>query len=320
MELIEYHGINIVLTDCAEAVSRDWRWYSGPADVVRVDKPDPQRYGELSRHGFAIKPQFVTWTAKACESEEEYLAGLTGRERQRIRAARSRLRAEGLSVRTRAIDPVLVDRFLVLYRSSVGRIRHGVLVACEEREAVLADRDSYFAVCVMAGGDLVGCCLAQLDEPAGTVRVRFSAVDAPHREASLARVLYLEAAQQARARGLATFSLGKDRNLYGHIAKPGLLRFKRQLGLRPHPSHFLNPAVGHDQADLIVGFQALADPAMILRYPGETASDDLALEVFTTRPGPDIRAFENKFAGAIAITYIDGGLHDNPERAALTSA
>lgn len=286
-----------------EAVDGTWRAAAGVAEVARVERPDPGRWPELRAQGFLPKPQQITWLADVGDSEEAYLAALTPGERQKIRVARRALADEGHKVEVRDLDADLFDAFLPVYQASLARMRHGVAVAAAEREDVLADRDRYFAVCVADGPALIGCALTRREPELDTVRVRFSAVDLPHREASLSRVLYLEAARVARSYGHRIFSLGKDRNLYGHISQPGLLRFKRQLGFRPSPSHHIDPTTGWDQADLVLrtGDQ-LADPTMLLSYAADTPDAHLRLEVFAGRPDElDLRPFAAKFPDGMRL-------------------
>jgi hypothetical protein len=299
MELTDYHGVPVAFVNVDEALApdADWGRLRGLADVVRVERPPVSRWPALRDRGFRLKPQYVTWLTETCGSEEAYFSRLAPAERQKIRSARRRLAGEGLALSVRELDARLMEEFLVLYGQSVTRMRHGVAVAHEEKDAVLADRCRYAAVCVHDGAALVACCLMRLEHPESTARVRFSAVDQPHRESSMARVLYMEAARVARESGLAMFSLGKDRNLYGHIAKPGLLRFKCQLGLSPYPSHLVDPAIGYDQADLVLGLDSLAVPAMLLSYPADVPAGRLRLEVYSHDDMVDLRPFSAKFPG-----------------------
>lgn len=296
MELIDYHGVPIAMLSVEEALSSDWDWAAGRVDVVRVEDPEARDWPALRARGLLPKPQQVTWVADACETEEAYMAGLTSAERQKIRGARVRTALDCIDISVRELDERLFEEFLVVYSEAVRRMRHGINVAVGERDTILAERASYVVLCARDGARLIGCCLARREHVLDTLRVRFSAVDHPHRESSLARVLYMEAGRVTRELGHRTLSLGKDRNLYGHVAKPGLLRFKRQLGFVPRPSHLVDPSVGYDQADVVLRLSELEDPSMFLSYVDDVPSDRLQLEVFTGLESVELRPFAGKFA------------------------
>ncbi len=319
MTPIEYYGVPMLVLTTDEALDGGWRARSGPAEVVRIERPPVECWPQLRARGFLPKPQWITWLADVCADEETFTSRLSSGERQKIRLARHKLAGEGLRIDVRPVDATLFDEFLVLYEDSLTRMRHGVSVARGERDSILADSDRYIAVCVTDGSSMVGCCLAQRLPEADLVRVRFSTADVPHRENSLARVLYLEAARVARSFGHRTFSLGKDPNLYGHIAQTGLLRFKRGLGFEPHPSHHIDPAIGYDQADLVVGTGGLADPAMLLGYVDDVPDGRLRLEVFSGTDGVDLRPFAAKFAHGMRVHRLPAEAPDSLDRKVLVS-
>jgi hypothetical protein len=305
MEVIEYHGVPMALVTPEEAVAGDWRAVADEVDVVRVERPPVELWPELRRRGFVVKPQFLSWIADVRASEEEYFAGLPKRERQKIRGGRRHLRAEGVAVETCSLDERLYDEFLVLYEDQIGSMRHGVAVARDERADVVAAAGTYSAICARRGRDLVGCCIAQRDEERDTLRVRFSAVGAGYRQDNLARVVYMQAAELARGLGHRWFSLGKDRNLYGHLAQPGLFRFKSHLGLVPHPSHLVDPTIGHDQADLVLRLGELTDPVLALGYVDERPSDRLRLHAYTYDPEPRLDPYEAGFLRGVTAHVLE---------------
>lgn len=295
MELTDYHGMPVLFADSTEALTLDPAQFRGHADVIRVERPSSTRWDALRDRGFVIKPQYVSWLVDTEATEQDYMAALGRRERQSLRVARRQVADEGLGVDVCALDDELLEQFLILYREAIGAMHNGVLVACDEREQIRAERDSYDAVCARKGTELIGCCLVKKESETGIARLRFMAVNAPHRMASLSRVLYLRAMAAAREACLGTFSFGKDRNLYGHIAKPGLLNFKRGLGQVPHPSHLLDPSIGYDQADLVLGYGALIDPVMMLGYPsGQRPTNEFRLEVYG-RDDVDLRPYRRRF-------------------------
>lgn len=300
MELTDYHGARIAVASAAEALNSDPAALTGCADIVRVERPPQDRWDDLRALGFVLKPQYVSWLARLGASEEEYLAAMAKRERQSLRIAVRQAAEAGLEVSVRALDECLLGEFLRLYEPAIAVMRHGVPVATQERDEIWEQREAYLAACAHDGDELVGCSLVRCEENAGVARLRFSAVARRLRDSSLARVLYLRAANAARAAGLSSFSLGKDRNLYGHIAQPGLLAFKLALGQSPQPSHLADPAVGYDQADLILRLGTLADPSMMLGYPdGRNPRDRLRLEVYSTTGAADIRALRRKLPDAV---------------------
>lgn len=299
MELTDFHGAVVAFADADEALSADLTALGRDADIVRVKCPPRDCWDDLRARGFVVKPQYVSWLARLADSEEEYLAMMPKRERQSLRVAVRQAAEAGLALSVRDLDESLFDEFLGLYVPAISAMPNGVLIAVAERDEILAQRHAYLVVCAHEGRRLVGCSLVRREPDKDTARLRFSAVAAEYRDTSLARVLYLNAASAAREAGLSCFGLGKDRNLYGHIAQPGLIAFKVALGQTPHPSHLVDPEVGQDQADLVLRLGVLADPSMMLGYPeGECPPGTLRLEVFSATGDADIRAFHRKFPDA----------------------
>jgi len=312
VDLTEFYGVPMAFVDADEALGGEWSAYRGRVDVVRVDPAPEDCWPELRAAGFVPKPKMVTWMAGTAEDDESFLASLGRKERQTVRSARRALEAEGLKVEVRPVDECLMSEFLPLYRQRVAEMKHGWAVADEQRDAVLSDAKAYFAVCVHRGPILDGCALVRLDAETGRARIRFSAVDSQRRQSSLARVLYLEAVRVARESGCSQVSLGTDPNLFGHIAKPGLLGFKGRLGFSARPAHLVDPGAGNDQADLVIGLTQLTDPAMVLGYADETPSNRLRLEVFTCETGLDLRPYAASFLADCRVHAVGEGLEALP--------
>ncbi|MFC4536003.1 GNAT family N-acetyltransferase [Sphaerisporangium dianthi] len=304
MEITEFRGIRIGLVDAAEALGGDWRAYRGRLDVVRVPDPPVGHWPLLREAGFLPKPFLVTWVAGTGAGEEEFLARLSAKERQNIRTARRRAAAEGLTVRTLPVDGRLLEAFLPLYAARVAGMRHGWAVAAEQKETLMRAAGEHFAVCAYDRGELAGCCLAWERPHLSAVHLRFSAVDPRRRESSLARVLYLAAAQAARERGYPTITLGMDPNIYGHVAKPGLFGFKWRLGFTGVPSQSVDPETGADHADLLLDLDRLSDPSFFLAYAGPRPGRDLRLEVFSRGGHVDTRPFEAPFVRGRTIHLV----------------
>ncbi|WP_043726668.1 GNAT family N-acetyltransferase [Kutzneria sp. 744] len=299
-------GLPVAVVDVAEALNGDWRAHRHSVDVVRVQDPPPLLWDSLAAAGFRPKPQVVTWRAATASDEEQFLSGLARKDKQNIRIARRRARADGLTITVRPVDAGLMDAFLPLYEAQVARMVHGWSVATEHRDRVLAEADDYFAVCAWDGDILVGASINQQSRERDEVRARFSAVVADQRQASLTRVLYLEVVREARERGFAMVSLGSDPNLYGHLVKPGLFSFKSRLGFVPVPSHLVDPDSGSDQADRVVGFDAITDPSFVLSYAQGVRGPSLALDLYTTKPGIDLRPYTVDHLADVRVHQLEG--------------
>lgn len=301
---VAYHGLALALVTAEEATDHEWTAAADGVDVVRVEHPDPGSWPYLRRAGFVPKPQFVTWVAAALGNDDEYLASLPKRERQKVRLGRKHVAELGIAIEVRPVEEELFDSFLALYEQQIGEMRHGVLMATEQRDDVLADAAPFTAVCARRDETLVGGCIAEADPEKDLVRVRWSAVAPEYRDTNLARVLYLEAAELTRGLGLRLFSLGTDRNLYGHLTSPGLFRFKSHLGLAPQPSHFLYTESGCDQADLVLRLGELTDPTLVLGYADDTPTARLRLHAFSTRAELSLDAYRAPFLEDLSVRVV----------------
>ncbi|MER5484291.1 GNAT family N-acetyltransferase [Streptomyces sp. NPDC002812] len=289
-------GLPMALVDVDQALNGQWRRYEDAVDIVRVQDPPVDTWPALREAGFLPKPQVVMWRAEALDSEEKYLAALSGKDRYDIRSAYRKVAEAGLHVSTEPLTLPLLDAFMDLYEQQVSAMRNGLAIALRQRPQILAEAETYRVVTVRSGGALVGACLNQ-DLPADDeMRARFSAVTAGGRGDSLTRVLYVETLREARLRGRRWATLGRDINLYGHVVKAGLFSFKARLGFVAVPGQLVEPGSGSHQADRVVRFEELADPTLLLSYapaPGEAASvaAPLWLDVYTASEEPDVRPF-----------------------------
>ncbi len=288
MEIVDRFGLRLALIEPADLEREPWARTDRPVDVVRMPNPPAGLWDELARRGFVRKPAVVTWTGDPGPDDDAYLAGLDRYGRRAVRHARNHARRAGL--RETIEDPVTprsLDRFLTLYRERVADMRFGVPFALDYRDAVLHGPRRFFGVFAWDGEELAGGCLALECPAVDTLVVRFSAVTARWRRASLARVLYPTALAEGRRRGYTRATLGNEPNLLGHLTRPGLLEFKSRLGFRPVPSHEFADPGAQDEADLVLRLDWLEDPTVILGYPDPaTAHDDprLVPHVFHVAP------------------------------------
>ncbi len=261
-------------------------------DVLRHRDPSEAEIPGLLAAGYLIRPYEVTWIAPTGATAEEFLSRLSGKDRQNIRAARRSLAAD---LAIEALDEPLLDDFLVLYTRALASMPNGIPVAVKQRASILAD--DYFAVTARSAGRLVAACLVMQDP--GLARIRFSAADEHLRGASVTRVLYLAAVDEARRRRIERVSLGSDLNLYGHIVQPGLFSFKVRLGFSACPAQAVL-GDGHDLAERVLSLDRLSDPTLTLAY-GADRSGPLHLHVFTRDAALDVRPYRAPFVGGIQI-------------------
>jgi GNAT superfamily N-acetyltransferase len=267
MEIREEFGLQVATATADEALAAvETNQLPTDASVLRVLDPPPAAWHELAAAGFVRKPIWLTWIAPTPSSDEDYVARLDRKARQDMRRARVRADAAGLRIEVQQpIDADSLESFLSLYENRVEQMEFGFAFALNFREKFLTD-DNELAVLAFEGDRIVGgvLCLQTPEEEA--VRLRFSAVEPRWRVHSLARLLYWQAFRATRERGFRWVTLGNDPNLYGHVAKPGLLSFKRSLGFRPAPAVSFGKGYAGDAADLVLSLHQLTDPSVILGY------------------------------------------------------
>lgn len=313
MDIETTHGLNTAEVSVAEALDVDWPAFRDKVDVVRVVDPEPASWGMLRRAGFTIVPACVTWTAPVGETEAVFVARLSTNERRNIRKGASFLTGRGIRLTvTNPLDAESFDAFLDLYVRQVEAMRHGVPFALRQREDILGQREDYFTVQALRGDTLLGCCVCLTPRGASTVLVRFTATSPEGRESRVVRAMYLRVFQVARELGRTDVSLGTDPVLYGHIAKPGLFRFKSRLGFTPVPARIFGSFDEPDEACRVLGLDALSDPSLLLSYhlPANdgpfsiTAETPLRLDVLTRDPGTETAVYRAPFLAEIGIQEV----------------
>lgn len=280
MELTDNQGLTIATVDAAEVAGRPWRAAGRHVDVVRVYEPAAAQLPALAEAGFLHKPNWLTWKAELAPDEDTFLAQVPAKPRQDIRRARHRAERELRFSAHERVTPQTLDRFLALYEERVAEMAFGVAVATRYRENILNGPEKYFTVLATDGDELAGGCLVLECPELDLARIRFSAVTPRWRRASLARTLYFEAMRTARAKGYKWVSLGEEPNLYGHVAKAGLFRFKVAMGFECVPSRDDHDPRGSDVADLVLNLDNLCDPCLVLAY-SRGAGSELTAHVYS---------------------------------------
>ncbi|WP_182883649.1 GNAT family N-acetyltransferase [Microbispora sp. H10949] len=317
MKIETVNGLTIGLVDVGEAENGDWERHQGELDLVRVVDPPPESWPRLRAAGFAVHPSWITWMAPVAASEEEFLSRLSVQERRNVRLG---LRyAAGRDVRMDVADPVddlVFDDFLKLYEPHIGGMRHGVPYASMEREEILGMREDYFAVQAFEDDTLVGCCMCRKRADASTVVIRFVTTTQDSRQHRIVRAMYMRVFAKARELGYRSVSLGTDPALYGHIAKPGLFRFKSRLGFTPIPARLFGTMDDPDEATRVLRLDTLTEPSLLISYAiaddagaGEITFDTpLRLDVLTgedtTDPEQDLGPYRAPFLTGVGLVRI----------------
>ncbi|MFI1185747.1 GNAT family N-acetyltransferase [Streptomyces californicus] len=291
MEIREEFGLRIALLNAEEALGGADRLAAPPGvTLLRVPDPPAGAWPQLAARGFVRKPAWISWLSDVAGSEAEWLTRLPSAHAIAIRRARKQVGADVRIGWEHPVSEQLLDEFLELYEDMISRMSHGVPFAVSQREDILENKNNFLVYARSVEG-LEGACVCRADRDDDTVVMRFPAYSPHGRRHSLSRVLYMEVMNLARAWGYARMSLGKDPNLYGHISKTGLFEFKaRRLGFTPYATE---PPFGlvpwRDEADLIVSWDGLSNPALLLGYADEVSSapDGFVLEVFGDAAGLD---------------------------------
>ncbi|MFF2374988.1 GNAT family N-acetyltransferase [Streptomyces xiamenensis] len=308
MEIKDDNGITVGFLTLDEALTGQWPAVAPhvrtlrDVDVLRVIEPPLGAWPALRAAGFVPKPTKISWIAPNGADDGEFLSVLSQNERRIIRRAQ---RAAGeAGIRVTVQDPVTPDSleaFLAIYRTQVSGMRHGVLYADGRSAEILSE--PYFAVWAHVGSQLVGGCLVVAASGARFTKMRFSAVAERFRGTSLSRTLYMEVVRASRERGFTTTSLGTEPNLYGHVAKVGLFRFKRRMGFEPHPSQDVGNA-GGIEADHLLRLESLDSPSMILGYPEVSAWRGGWGHFYTSDPDLNLSPYLTDLMADVTVTRI----------------
>ncbi|KAA9375529.1 hypothetical protein F5972_27675 [Microbispora cellulosiformans] len=308
MRLAEDLGLRVGTLDLDEALPAPPPGDPHELDVVRVMHPPAERWPDLVRAGFTLKPGWVTWLRGTPQSDEAYLGELSVSERRAFRKA-LRYGADA-AVRMEVHHPITeraYDDFLRLYVDAIARMRRGHNYAESLRDPILAAPGTSIAVIAYVEGRQAGACVCQLQQNGSTVYLRYIVTEPEARRAGLSRLLHLRIFEVARELRRDLVSLGSDPTLYGHFCEPGLFRFKRGMGFVPVPSHAFMPGNGWNEAELVLSLDRLPDPSFSLCYDlsreavpvpwcqdGVTAPP-LRGDVLSAKSEVDVRPFQADF-------------------------
>ena len=310
MHLETDHGISTAEVSTEEALATDWSEHHQDIDIVRVVEPAADTELSLVEAGFIAKPDRLIWLAPAGSSEEEFLSRLSQNSRYLFRKSVRRTENDGVRITVQnPLTPETLDPFLDVYKSRVSEMRNGLMLAPLERDDFLAQRGEYLTVNALQGGVVVGGCICHHSTTDSLLRLRYVAVAPERHSDSLTRSIYAMVFRVARELGCRNVSLGVDINLYGHIVRTGLFRFKAQLGFTPMPFQQFTAGAGRDVAERVLRLENLSDPSFVLGYkpaqPGEALDrSTLRGEVLASDEAVDLRPFGAGFLEDLRLTVI----------------
>lgn len=265
MKIADNFGLRVAHVDVEGALRHRWLDYRSAVDVVRVSRPEPASWTRLQAAGFAVKPAWLTWLMPTPADPSDFLGQLPQDVRRSFRRGLRYCESAPVDFELHARpDAATVDQFLVLYEEVISGMDRGVLFATDNRRMLFEQLDSTVVMLAFRGGQLIGGALWQTQSPPSTLYIRFNVVEQQERRHYLTWAMLLRAFEFARSAGFTTLTFGSDPNLYGHIARTGLFCFKHRLGFRAVPAQLL--ATGHDEADLVLGLDGLADPSFMVCY------------------------------------------------------
>lgn len=306
MEIADQLGLRIAYIDVDDALAHRWHEYQSEADVVRVSRPEPASWTDLAAAGFAVKPEWLTWLMPTPADLTDFLSRLPQDVRRSFRRGLQYCKSAPVHLELHAPpDEAILDRFLGLYEQVITSMERGVLFATDNRSVLLDQLDATVVLLAFHGGQLVGGSLWETHNHQSTLSIRYHVIEPQLRQHYVTWAMYLRAFEFAQSTGFTTLALGRDLNLYGHIGRTGLFCFKHRLGFRPVPSQLY--ATGQDEADLILGLDALADPSLVVCYDLDRPPERFALphrqiccpalrgELFSHRPVTDLNMFRAGF-------------------------
>lgn len=220
----------------------------GSYDILRIYNPNLEQRRQLACNGFIYKPSWLLWICPSYQSDEEYLAILSKKQRQRTRKAvnivESRFKVvveDGLEIKT-------IDKWYELYRNRVREMKRGLLIAEADRHVFITQPEKFVGLFIYDGSQMIGGTLCLRRNDMNMLRVVYSATDPNYMgSVELSRYLYFLLLRTARELGYSISSLGVDPNLYGHVVSVGLYSFKWRIGFRPIPAQIY----GEDSSDVL---------------------------------------------------------------------
>jgi carnosine synthase len=212
------------------------------ADVVDIRHPGREQVEAHSEaDGWDLKPRWVRWVRPA-QSKEDFLAGLTSKSRRslskRLRKADKAIEEGRLSVETKRMTQQDFDEWYPLYKKYVVGKAGGTEHVNPEwaRKQLESGKIDWYGVWYRNGdGEMIGGMIMAPLPGRGYVSMGYAAYNEEAKTLELSYVSAFKGMALAVEKGLAYASAGADTNLYGFDYSLGLLGYKAQIQMIPHP-------------------------------------------------------------------------------------
>ncbi|PCI36804.1 MAG: hypothetical protein COB53_08380 [Elusimicrobia bacterium] len=213
------------------------------ADVIDIRHPSSDQVASLSEaDGWNLKPRWVRWVRKSLAGQEEYLAAMPTKKRGKMKKRFDKINRaidEGnISVESKRLTQKDFEEWYPLYKEFVVGKAGGTERVNPEwaRKQLESGNIEWHGVWYRdSEGKMIGGFIMAPLESKGYVSAGYAAYNKQASSLELSYFMNLKVMELAKAKGLDLVSSGADTNLYGFDYSLGLLGFKAQIGMIPHP-------------------------------------------------------------------------------------
>jgi len=279
MPLLEHVNMSVVRVGSVPELWADRPGRDGrePNALWLVNAEDPWRL--IGREDIVVRPSWVHWVAPADGGSTRLLAAQSRTDRNlgmRASEQLDRLDRQFCYPLTAAA----LDEWSGLYH-----LQHDARQRMVDFVAVSSPglHDGRHAVTLWRRGRETVCGLVT-EMADDALIVRHSAVHPERGPRTLARAMYLWAADLARSRRVRWVTIGSDVNFYGAVALAGLCAFKYRFGFRAVPADLLGLDRCRTVVERLTSLHDLGTPVLRLEYVRRRA-DAAGIDAFVD--GPD---------------------------------
>ncbi|PIP81719.1 MAG: hypothetical protein CO113_12155 [Elusimicrobia bacterium CG_4_9_14_3_um_filter_62_55] len=212
------------------------------ADVIDIRHPNRALLDENAQaDGWDLKPRWVRWVRPAT-TEDEFLNGLSSKSRRslskRLRRARDAEEKGDLKVEMKRMTQADFDEWYPLYKKYVVGKAGGTEHVNPEwaRKQLEAAKVEWHGVWYRnAAGEMIGGMILAPLPGRGYVSMGYAAYNEEAKKLELSYISAFKGMALAVEKGMKLVSAGADTNLYGYDYSLGLLGYKAQIQMIPHP-------------------------------------------------------------------------------------